>query len=382
MRKVVVAPADQPFDAVLIERKRMEQEANPDIEMYDHVLLKQGPRAYKTAVHWVIRDRNTGEIHHHVVKIETYRKTKGGWMWDEQYSITLDDQDKDEIRPLASFLCSVLGTDMPKDEGTFFVVPVTEAGADDAAVRQLINGISTSGKADVIADLFAAVKGDADLLRMLMEQAKADPDRSREAAAILNLARFENALEMLEALIAMNAREKEFQAHLEQHPWMFGSEYSELVDRRRWTRDEQQDFVLRCTVDGYLEVIEIKTPLNGEPLFRYDPSHQSYFPRAELSEVLGQVMHYLELIDASSYEIKARDGENVQKIRAKIIIGSDGDAKQAAAQTAALRRFNGHLHRIEVLTFDQLVRIAHRVVGYLQEIVAPIPHAEIAETDR
>ncbi len=47
---------------------------------------------------------------------------------------------------------------------------------------------------------------------------------------------------------------------------MFGSEYSELLDRRRITRDEQADFLLRRTTDGYIELIEIKTPLRGQPL--------------------------------------------------------------------------------------------------------------------
>lgn len=54
------------------------------------------------------------------------------------------------------------------------------------------------------------------------------------------------------------------------------SEYSELVDRRTLTCDEQQDFVVRRTVDGYLEIIEIKTPLKGRALFRYDRSHNTY----------------------------------------------------------------------------------------------------------
>ena len=34
---------------------------------------------------------------------------------------------------------------------------------------------------------------------------------------------------------------------------------------------------------------------------------------------------------------------------------------------AALRGLNGHLHRIEVLTFDQLVRIADRVLSIFED---------------
>ncbi len=148
---------------------------------------------------------------------------------------------------------------------------------------------------------------------------------------------------------------------------MFGSEYSELLDRRRWTRDEQQDFMLRRTADGYLEMIEIKTPLNGASLFLEDRSHATYYHRQELAMVLGQVTHYLEQLDANQFTIQSKDRESVSKIRAKVIIGRDGDDGQGEA----LRRLNGHLHRIEILTFDQLLRIAKQVVRYLEQIIAP-----------
>ena len=43
-------------------------------------------------------------------------------------------------------------------------------------------------------------------------------------------------------------------------------------------------------------------------------------------------------------------------------MGRDGDEHQRQA----LRRFNGHLHRIEVFTFDHLLRIARNVMKYLE----------------
>ncbi|MFM7370106.1 MAG: Shedu anti-phage system protein SduA domain-containing protein, partial [Sphaerospermopsis kisseleviana] len=152
-----------------------------------------------------------------------------------------------------------------------------------------------------------------------------------------------------------------------ENPWMFGSEYSAILDRRTWTRDEQQDFVVRRTTDNYMEIIEIKTPLEGKPLFIYDKSHKSYYPAVELSKVIGQVQNYLEKLDGDRNSILANDGEDTNKIRAKIIIGRDGDKDQQKA----LRRLNGHLYRIEIITFDQLLRIAQNVLNYLQGIFIP-----------
>lgn len=50
---------------------------------------------------------------------------------------------------------------------------------------------------------------------------------------------------------------------------------------------------------------------------------------------------------------------NTTKIRARIIAGRNGDQKHQAA----LRNFNAHLHRIEIITYDQLIKIAERVLS-------------------
>ena len=110
-----------------------------------------------------------------------------------------------------------------------------------------------------------------------------------------------------------------------------------------------------------MEIVEIKTPLVGKDLFNYDKSHDAYYPSGEISRVIGQVMKYLERLDSERNSIIAYDNEDPFKVRAKIVIGRDGDRKQIEA----LRRYNSHLHNIEIITFDQLVRVAERVVHYL-----------------
>jgi hypothetical protein len=172
------------------------------------------------------------------------------------------------------------------------------------------------------------------------------------------MVRYKKTLESLERLVQGNATEPQFQRLLQGNPWLFGSEYSVLLDRRRWVRDDEQDFVLRRTIDGYLEIIEIKTPLGGTPLFVVDASRHSLHPRKELSQALGQAVRYVERVESRRLQIRADDEEDPLKVRARIIIGRDGDK----GQQEALRNLNGHLHRIEIITFDQLLRIGQRII--------------------
>jgi hypothetical protein len=252
------------------------------------------------------------------------------------------------------------------EDGDYLVLRVDD-GISAAGARDLFDAISSDDQALLLAQALATAGGDPEKLKSLAQAALEEPEAATSAAAALNLARFSGALAELRRLIVEDAKEDAIQAHLAQHAWLFGSEYSTLLGRRRWTRDEQQDFMLRRTVDEYIELVEIKRPLNATALFRYDDSHDAYFPGPELSCVHGQVMKYLQRLDDDRLRIKEIDGEDANKIRAKIIIGRDGDADQQEA----LRRYNGHQHRIEVITFDQLVRIGERVLQHLQQVVDP-----------
>src|SRR4051812_7961724 len=95
------------LETVLIERVRMVQEKYPDIKLLDKVILKNGPQAYKVALHWVLANRHTGEVRHHSLKIETYRKSKDGWTLPLDNSITLGQGDQTEIIRLQTFISTM-----------------------------------------------------------------------------------------------------------------------------------------------------------------------------------------------------------------------------------------------------------------------------------
>lgn len=352
-----------------------DRERFPDLNGVRSVILKEGPRSRKEAKYTEILNRHTGEVHHHALTIKTFRKRQGEWNEDVEHSITLSTED-DEIQMLSDFLTVVRDSPAPTASADFLVVPAPDGVEDKEGLRKLLSDLSLGGKANALADILSFAAQDSNMFRVLLERAAKEPQLFADAAAALNLVTYKNAVDELRGLINVSGkvREAQFQALLTEHPWMFGSEYSELLDKRRWTRDEQQDFVVRRTADNYIELIEIKTPLGGEFLFRHDTSHNSFYSGVELSKVVGQVQNYIEKLDAERHAIIARDGEDTCKIRAKIIIGRDGDENQRQA----LRRFNGHLHRIEVLTFDQLLRTAENVLSYLRSVVKTDPDSVAA----
>jgi hypothetical protein len=353
--------AEEPSDPFVIKATTPDAERFPDLSQIQRAVLKDSSRVRKVVSHTVIRDRHTQEVHHDAITIKTWKKGKQLCNIDYDHSISLSSEDGDEIDKLMTFLLYVRQGPIKERTGNYVVVEASSM-PDPKALQQLLDTVSADGKAEAFAAVLKAATDDMEVFRALMQRASKDPHAFAEAAAALNLASYKAAVDELEALItAKGTRENVFQKHLEKYPWIFGSEYSERLDRRRWTRDETEDFVVRRTTDDYIELIEIKTPLDGQPLFNKDSSHDSFYPGAELAKVLGQVQKYIEKLDAARDSIRANDEEDTHKIRAKIVIGRDLDDNQRHA----LRSLNGHLHRIEIITFDQLLRIARRVIQYL-----------------
>src|SRR5262249_11932521 len=157
---------------------------------------------------------------------------------------------------------------VPKTTSEFIVLPNAGAPTDPKELQRLVNETTAAGKINVLADGLRSAIKENNLFKIILERAARDPAFFAEAAAALKLAAYQQALQEFEVLVADKAvKESKFQDLLTNNPWMFGSEYSQVMDRRRCTRDENQDFVVRRTTDNYIELIEIKTPLGGMDLF-------------------------------------------------------------------------------------------------------------------
>jgi len=290
---------------LIVHAKNLDQTRFPDLAGIQSVNLKEGPRSRKEAKYTTIVDRHTGEIHHHALSIKTFRRIQGSWKEDQEGSITLSSEGDDEIQKLIDFLRAVHTGAESIATGDYAILTAPVEGADPAVLQQFLSNLSMAGKADVLTDILEFASKDTGLLDILLERVTQEPQLFADAAAALNLATYKSAVEALKSLIeaGSDVRESQFQAILSENPWMFGSEYSELLDQRRWTRDEQQDFVVRRTIDNYIEIIEIKTPLEGASLFNHDRSHNSYYAGVELSKVIGQVQNYLEKLDTERNSI-------------------------------------------------------------------------------
>lgn len=327
--------------------------SNPNIGKTHQITLKDGPKAYRIATAFEILNGKTREIHHYSLKLDAFKVDRHGWITDKRS--TLIASEPGEFEQLGIFINNIANRNLPDEDGIFHIVP------DDtyAKLENIIKYVNDSDLSDKLRIMEAALADVTALAISSPEIASNNEELLKSIAVAAKMVSYRQAYEHLRNLVVANSSDEHaIQQILTEHPWLFGSEYSELLERRTWTRDDRLDFMLRRSIDGYLEIIEIKTPAEN-PLLRYDTSHDSYYASSPLSKVTGQVMRYIEEIERQRDSILALDGEEVLKIRARIIIGRDGDRDHQKA----LRNLNAYLYQIEILTFDQLLRIGERVLN-------------------
>lgn len=352
-----ILDGDEELEALLV--KTRESIRNANVGRVHEAVLKNGPRAFRVASVFEILDPSTGGVHHHVLRITNFRKANDGWYFKEKRWVDLVDKEgEDEIGRLTALLGGIRAARLPEAAGDFVFIDAARAtslGEIEAAIEGQDDPTRVEWVARLLNQLPSGAMGSEDFAHAVGEL---NPAVARDLGAAVKVVEYRKELVKLQNLIAEDAVEARFQELLEANPWMFGSEYSRLLDQRVWSRDDQQDFMFRRTVDGYLEVVEIKRA-RPHGLFNFDSGRQVYYPKAELSAVLGQVMHYLEQLDGDRDRIRARDGEDPHKVRARIVVGLNGDGD---GEGEALRTLNAHMNRIEVITFDQLEAVASRVI--------------------
>ena len=126
------------------------------------------------------------------------------------------------------------------------------------------------------------------------------------------------------------------------------------------------------TVDGFLDILEIKLPSND--VIIEDTSHPgSYRWCGETNKAIGQVVNYLSDIERLQLElsraIKNKYGWDifVIKPRAFIVIGTKDNWDEMKKE--ALRKLNYSLHGIEVLTYTDLIQRGEEIIQrYTQKI--------------
>lgn len=187
---------------------------------------------------------------------------------------------------------------------------------------------------------------------------KIEKEELNNLYASIKHAKNKKSLSQFEELILKQANEKFFQKWFKENTWVFGMEYIKFFDTRKIGIHSEADFIVE-SLDGFTDLIELKK--SDFNLLNKDKSHNCYYPSKELSEVIGQSIQYIKTMEDHRNILKEDDDLNVLKPRVKIIIGKSNDLNENEKKT--LRLLNGTLHGIEIITYDEIVNRARKIIS-------------------
>lgn len=144
--------------------------------------------------------------------------------------------------------------------------------------------------------------------------------------------------------------ERIFQKWIESNLWIFGVEYIKKHDVNKIAMFSEGDLLME-SVDGYLDLIELKRPKAS--LLKFDKSHNCHYPHPELSQVLGQSLFYLQKL--SEYKLNLEKEYEVRVIMPRIKIITGLNREFGDPENDCIRMLNSNLNSIQVITYDDLL---------------------------
>ncbi|WP_217196441.1 Shedu anti-phage system protein SduA domain-containing protein [Streptomyces buecherae] len=143
--------------------------------------------------------------------------------------------------------------------------------------------------------------------------------------------------------------------------WIFGGRVMTQAHQRRLVAGDEVDIPL-LRGDGSLQIVELKRAAG----VRLVKEHRgSWVPRREVHDAVGQAINYLVGLDESRERVQAEFGIDTRRASALVLIGHPMSQPGVSEQeiNEVLRIHTSHLHRIEVLTYKELIDSAERALA-------------------
>lgn len=170
-----------------------------------------------------------------------------------------------------------------------------------------------------------------------------------------------NAVQEFETAIDIETRESYWQNWFARNKWVLGSEYLNILPERDIDTHDIADYLMR-SVDGFLDVVEIKRP--DLPFWAGPDSHGNYYPASQLTAAISQCLNYLYRIELQSNSVdfmERVDGTKTVKPQCMLVYGRSDDWGEDKMK--ALRILNAAHHQLHIITYDQLLLRSKQLIG-------------------
>ncbi len=283
-------------------------------------------------------------------KITTEERTKDAaglfaWFGAEQKSLSLNEA---AATALAESIRRGIGVAREGADGEFITIRVQEGIADLSSLDP-----------QTVSRAILSVLAKREIVDHLANQ-DLGPELVNALRGAIRLRELRSALGQLRAMLtAGEVAEAKYQEWCEKHSWAFGSATLVPDTVRQFALGDSVDFLVPSTLTGLRDLIELKRP--DHVVLRHDATHRDWYWSSDVSKAIGQCHRYLDALQEAAQHGLRDHPENVAyHPRATIVIGRS--AGWSRDVLLALHGLNARLSGIQVMTYDQLLAQAERVI--------------------
>jgi hypothetical protein len=268
----------------------------------------------------------------------------GGWNFDEpeqKWSCAAD-----QIPILQAFL-----NEQFPESGRY-----TLAAASDSALMDLAKQMA-AGEVDAaaVSRLICAMSNVEGVAEMIAES-----DERGLLTGLIERHRQQKRLAAIRAVVEDPAKnERDIQRVMQKEAWLFGGRYLNVAARRKLDARHEVDIPL-IRADGALHIVELKQANVSDLVVKY---RNEWVVGPEVNLAVGQVLNYMRAFDEQRGQILEDFQIDTRRAAATVVIGHPDLVTTGASKkeiTTAIRTYNTHLSRVEVMTFEDLLDGAAR----------------------
>lgn len=302
-------------------------------------VVKTGPQTYKTVSLLTFGDQGSDEVTKRELRVQSWNAKSTGTGIDFNKTEHAWHCVDEEIDKLLAFLSGEVS-----EPGRYRRV---RSGSANQIIDAIESGTIQAGDIETVVSALLERPGTVE------ELAKSDP--GERLAGAVQVARHSRTLDDLDALLENpKVTEPMLQSVLEKDWWIFGGKYIDKASRRSITVLDQLDVPLLRS-DGVLHIVELKAARVPNLVL----SHRNHVVVGpEVNIAVGQVMNYLRSLDEQRDTIFTSLGIDCRRAFATVVIGDERwvSTHTKAEVREAMRTYNSHLARIEVITYSDLLR--------------------------
>lgn len=170
------------------------------------------------------------------------------------------------------------------------------------------------------------------------------------------------AVEQFEEMLEEDLTEHEWQKWFLENSWVLGTEYVKILDERIIDTRNIADFLMEA-YDGFVDIVEIKRPDGNLNFWAAARDHDNFIPHQDLIKAITQASKYIFEIEREANSLKFIErvgGIKTIKPRCFLIYGRSDDWIEA--QRESYRLLNSNYHNITIMTYDQVLERAKRII--------------------